>query len=177
MKTSVNGVNMAPHCDTLDGPVVSAAKIALKMENVNYILPFIPPAAENELKNAFEKTINVRKLSKEASELADYWFFETAVRLHRKGEGKPFKGLKLAGLDWGPVVPKAEKAIEDEDPIDVIDFLNNVLEDEIQKRFQEAISLKDYDINDVHNARKYVTAMLEFVLFSHHLYKYMKHDP
>ncbi|WP_414470254.1 DUF6448 family protein [Methanobacterium sp. ACI-7] len=167
---------MPPHCDTLDGPVVNAAKIALKMENINYILPFIPQAAENELKKAFEKAINVRKLSKEAGELADYWFFETAVRLHRKGEGKPFEGLKAAGLDWGPVVPKAEKSIENKDPGEVIGFLTNVLEDEIQKKFQKAILLKDYDANDVCNAREYVNAMLDFVLFSHHLYKYMKYD-
>lgn len=164
---------MAPHCDTLDGPVVSAAKMALKTENVNYVLPFVPQAAENELKRAFEKTISVRKLNKEAGELADYWFFETAVRLHREGEGKSFEGLKPAGLDWGPVVPKAEKSIGDEDPGDVIGFLANVLEDEIQKRFQKAISLKDYDTNDVHSAREYINAMLDFVLFSHHLYKYM----
>lgn len=85
----------------------------------------------------------------------------------------PQKWLKPAGLDWGPVILKAEKAIEDEDPKKVIDFLNGVLEDEIQKRFQRAISLKDHDLNDINTAREYVNAMLGFVLYSHHLYKFM----
>lgn len=164
---------MAPHCDTMDGPVVNAAEMALEMEDINYILPFVPQTAEDELKEAFRKTLSVRELSEEAGELADYWFFETAVRLHRKGEEKPYEGLKPAGLDWGPVISKAEEAIEDEDPGKVIDFLTGVLEDEIQKRFQRAISLKDHDINDISTAREYVNAMLGFVLYSHHLYKFI----
>ncbi len=165
---------MPPHCDTMDGPVVTAAKDALEKGNVNLILPFVPKKAEDELKKAFEKTISVRRLSKEAAELADYWFFETAVRLHREGEEAPYSGLKPAGLDWGPVVPRAEKAIEKGDPKEVIKFLLHVVEEEVQKRFEGAISKKDYDINDVDAAREYVEAMLDFVLYSHHLYKYMK---
>lgn len=165
---------MPPHCDTMDGPVVTAAKDALEKGNVNLILPFVPKKAEDELKKAFEKTISVRRLSKEAAELADYWFFETAVRLHREGEEAPYTGLKPAGLDWGPVVPRAEKAIEKGDPKELIKFLLHFVEEEVQKRFEGAISKKDYDINDVDAAREYVEAMLDFILYSHHLYKYMK---
>jgi hypothetical protein len=32
---------MAPHCDTMDGPVVTAAELALEMENVNYVIPYV----------------------------------------------------------------------------------------------------------------------------------------
>jgi len=59
----------------MDGPVVTAAKKALETGNVNLILPWVPKKAEEELKKAFEKTLQVRKLSREAAELADYWFF------------------------------------------------------------------------------------------------------
>lgn len=107
---------MPPHCDTMDGPVVKAAQRALETGSVNLILPWVPKKAEVELKKAFEKTLRTRKLGKEAKELADYWLFETAVRLHREGEGAAYTGLKPAGLDWGPVVPRAEKAIEKENP-------------------------------------------------------------
>ena len=100
---------MAPHCDTLDGPVVKAALKALETGNINYILPWAPQEAENEIKSAFDKALVVRKTGKEAQEMADYWFFETVVRLHRAGEGAPFTGLKPAGLDWGPVVPKQSR--------------------------------------------------------------------
>jgi hypothetical protein len=53
---------MPPHCDTLDGPVVKAARIALEKGNVNYILPWVPKNAETELREVFEKTLNARKL-------------------------------------------------------------------------------------------------------------------
>jgi len=74
----------------MDGPVVKAARRALETGNANLILPWVPKEAEDKLKEAFERTLRVRKLDKEARELADYWFFETAVRLHREGEGAPF---------------------------------------------------------------------------------------
>jgi hypothetical protein len=166
----LGGMSMPPHCDTLDGPVVKAAKMALAKENVNFILPWVPKKAEGKLKKAFEKTFRVRKLGKQARDLADYWFFETAVRLHREGEGAPYTGLKPAGLDWGPVVPKAERAIAKGDPKQVIQFLTHTVEEELQKRFKHVMAKKKYDVNDVDAAREYVQANLGFVLYSHHLY-------
>ena len=165
---------MPPHCDTMDGPVVKAAKMALETGNVNLILPWVPKKVEAELKKAFEKTVRVRKLGKEAAELADYWFFETAVRLHREGEGAPYTGLKPAGLDWGPVVLRAEKAIETGNPKEVIDFIVHSVEEELQRRFKHAMAKRKYDVNNVDAAREYVQAMLGFVLYSHHLYTNVK---
>jgi hypothetical protein len=165
---------MAPHCDTMDGPVVTAAELALEMENVNYVLPFVKKKYEKELKDAFDRTIIVRELSGDAAEVADYWFFETAVRLHKLGEGKPFTGIKHSGLDWGFVVPKAEEAIQTGDITELEDFLMDFVQESIEKRFQDAISLKEYDLNDVEAARNYVNAMLEFIMFSHHLYKFVE---
>lgn len=164
---------MPPHCDTMDGPVVKAAKLALEKGTVNLILPWVPKKGEDELKQAFERTLRVRKLGKEAKELADYWFFETAVRVHREGEGEPYTGLKPAGLDEGPVVPRAEEAIEKGDANEVIEFLSHTIKEEVQKRLDHALSLKDYDENDVDAAREYVEAMLELILYSHKLYTYM----
>jgi len=158
----------------MDGPVVKAAKRALEIGNVNLILPWVPKKAEAELKEAFQRTLHVRKLREEATELADYWLFETAVRLHREGEGAPYTGLKPAGLDWGPVVPRAEKAIEKGNAKEVIVFLLHIIEEELQERFKRAMSKKNYDENDVDAAREYVQAMLGFVLYAHDLYAYMK---
>jgi hypothetical protein len=158
----------------MDGPVVKAAKTALETGNVNLILPWVPEKAEGELKKAFEKTLRARKLGKEAAEVADYWFFETAVRLHREGEGAPYTGLKPAGLDWGPVVPRAEKAIENGNPKEVIDFIAHTVEEELQRRFKHAMEKKKYDVNNVDAAREYVQAMLGFILYAHHLYTNIK---
>jgi hypothetical protein len=157
----------------MDGPVVSACKMALDTGNVNYALPFVPKKAEEELSLAFEKTVKARKLGVDAAEVADLWFFETAVRLHREGEGASFTGLKPAGLDWGPVVPLAEKDIENEDPTDTIEFLKRMVEEKMLEKFEAVISKKDYQSDDVDAAREYIEAMLNFVLSSHHLYKYV----
>jgi hypothetical protein len=158
----------------MDGPVVKAATKALETGNVNLILPWVPKKAEAEFKKAFRRTLRARKQGKEASGLADYWFFETAVRLHREGEGAPYTGLKPAGLDWGPVVPRADKAIEQGNAKEAIEFLLHTVEEELQERFKRAMAKKNYDENDVDAAREYVQAMLGFVLYSHHLYTYIK---
>ncbi|MEM3770484.1 MAG: DUF6448 family protein [Candidatus Bathyarchaeia archaeon] len=165
---------MPPHCDTLDGPVVMAAKKALETGNINFILPWVPKKAEDELRRAFKKTLQARKLGKEAVEVADYWFFETAVRLHREGEGAPYTGLKPAGLDWGPIVPRADRAIEKGDAKEVIHFIMHAVEEELEKRFRHTMEKKNYDVNDVDAAREYVQAMLGFVLYAHHLYEFVK---
>jgi hypothetical protein len=158
----------------LDGPVVMAAKIALDAGNVNLILPWAPKKAEAELKKAFEKTLQARKLGKAAAEVADYWFFETAVRLHREGEGAPYTGLKPAGLDWGPVVRKAEKAIETENPKEIIAFLLHTVEEDLQEKFRHAVAKKEYDEDNADAAREFVHASLGFVLYSHGLYAFVK---
>lgn len=161
---------MPPHCDTLDGPVVMAAKKALELRDVTLILPFAPKSAEPEIRKAFDRTIAARALGKEAQEIADTWFFETVVRLHRAGEGAPYTGLKPAGLDWGPVIPRADKAIEKGDPGELVDFMVHAVEKAVRERFEHAMVLKNYRKGDVDAARAYTSAMLGFELFTHHVY-------
>src|SRR5512134_2491784 len=100
------------HCDAVGGPVATAAVKALDTRNVNLILPFAPTQAEPELSAAFEQALVVRGEGPEAKALADRYFMETAVRLHRAGEGAPYLGLQPAGTNFGPAIPAAEKALE-----------------------------------------------------------------
>lgn len=165
---------MPPHCDTLDGPVVKAARKALETGNANLILPWVSKEGETEVKELFERALEVRAVGGRAAELADLWFFENVVRVHRAGEGAPYTGLKPAGLDWGPVVPEAEKAIAQGNADEVIGFVTSFTEDELRERFECAMVRKDYDENDVVAAREHVQAELGFVLFSHHLYAFVK---
>jgi hypothetical protein len=44
------------------------------------------------------------------------YFFETRVCVHREGEGAAYTGLKPAGLDLGPDIPAADKALESGNP-------------------------------------------------------------
>ena len=100
------------HCDSIDGPVAKAALTALDTGNVNLALPYAPATAESEIKAAFAQSLKVRELGPEAKTLADRAFIETTVRLHRAGEGAIYTGLKPAGIDYGPAIPAAERAIE-----------------------------------------------------------------
>ena len=43
---------MPPHCDTRDGPVITAARTSLETGNVNFTLIWVLESAENELKEA-----------------------------------------------------------------------------------------------------------------------------
>lgn len=165
---------MPPHCDTRDGPVVKAAKKALETGNVNYILIWIPVGSEPELKAAFERTLRVRKGGREVQDLVDDWFFETAIRLHRAGEGAPYMGMKPAGLDEGPVVPRAEKAIQTEDPHEVIQFILHTIEEDLKNRFRHVLHTKKYDVDDLKAGRAYIQAYINFVVYSHHLYMSIK---
>ena len=91
---------------------VKAAQKALEMGNVNLVLIWVQKTDGNEIEKAFQKTLAVRKLNRQAKELGDTYFFETLVRIHRAGEGAPYTGLKPAGRDLGPAIPTADKALE-----------------------------------------------------------------
>jgi hypothetical protein len=165
---------MPPHSESMDGPVVNAAEMALDMENFNYILPFVPVEHEGELKDAFDRTILVRELSADAAELADYWFFETAVRLHLSGREKPYDGIKPAGYNRRPALTLAEEAISKENSTDLINFMVSFMQEDIQTRFEDTLSKKDYEINDIEAGRDYVSSMQDFVRYLDKLYEFME---
>ena len=64
------------HCDTLDGPVVKTARIALEKKDITPLLKWVRPSDEKEIRDAFEMTITVRAQGGKAKELADMYFFE-----------------------------------------------------------------------------------------------------
>ena len=165
---------MPPHCDSRNGPVVKAARKALEMENVHYILPWVPKDAAREIREAYGRALRIRRKGRDVLDLADDWFFETAVRLHRAGEGASYLGLRPEGLDEGPVVPLAEAAVETGNPQELLGLLAKELEKELRARFKEANARKRYDVDDVEAGRRFVQAYLNAVVFSHHLYTCMK---
>lgn len=161
---------MPPHCDSLDGPVVTPARKALDDEDVNVVLPYVPAWAETEVVAAFERVLPLHRAGNGAKAVADLHFFETVVRLHRAGEGAPFTGLKPAGGDEGPIIPVAEQALETGSPDQLVRALTDVVQDEILERFNHAIHLRETRERSVEDARKYVEAMLGLVVYSHGLY-------
>jgi len=159
------------HCDTLDGPVVSAAKQALKTRNVNYVLIWVQQKDEPEVRQAFGQTLVVRKLNRAARDLADHYFFETLVRIHRAGEGQPYTGLKPAGADLGPVIPIADKAIESGSIAPLLKLFSSNVRSEIKTRFDDTVSKKNFNKNDVEAGRKYVSAYTTFFEYLEHLHE------
>ena len=82
------------HCDTTKGPVVTAARAALAAGDPSLVLHWVRPDDESAVRSAFQQTMEVRALGPAAKELADRYFFETLVRIHRADEGAPYTGLK-----------------------------------------------------------------------------------
>jgi hypothetical protein len=166
---------MPPHCDSMDGPVVKAAIRALEAEDVDLVLPFVKEAGEEEVRATFAKVIQTRKIP-DAREIADLYFFDTVVRVHRAGEGAPHTGLKPAGLSEGPVIPVAEDAIELGSADGLILVLSDLLADEVKRRFDGVMALQTYADGPVPKAREYVEAMLGLEVWSHKLYLAIKAD-
>jgi hypothetical protein len=165
---------MPPHCDSLDGPVVRAAQRALDTGNVALVLPFVPKAAEREVGDVFDKVLRARAAGPAAREVADRHLFETVVRVHRAGEGAPYTGLKPAGLDVGPVIPVAEKAIESGHAMALEDVLVTAVRDELARRFHHLGHLRAGAERGVDEARAYVEAMLGLQVWAHGLYQATK---
>lgn len=168
---------MPPHCDSMDGPVVTAAKKALETGNVNLILPFVPKEGEEEVIRAFKKVLPLHKQPNSTKEVADLYFFETVVRVHRAGEGAPYTGLKPAGLNEGPVIPVAEKAIETGSAEELKKILCDIVTAEVQKRFDHMLHMKKHADESVDEAREHVEAMLGLQVWSHKVYLTVKAEP
>jgi hypothetical protein len=161
---------MPPHCDSMDGPVVLAAKQALDARDATLALPYVKAEGEREVLDAFDRTIRSRNGNAAANALAEQYFFETVVRVHRAGEGAPYTGLKPAGLGFGPVVPVAERAIETGSPDELVQLLTEKVRHEVAERFGRAMELKEHADEGVPAARAYVEAMLGLQVWSHKLY-------
>jgi hypothetical protein len=157
------------HCDTLDGPVVSAARKALDGGNVNLVLVWVQKNDEPEIRNAFQKARAVRKAGGEAKELADTYFFETLVRVHRAGEGAGYTGLKPAGTVEAPVAA-ADKAIETGKLQGLAMLIFERTERGLHGHFDEVMAKKKYNPNDVEAGRAYSSAYVEFVHYAERLY-------
>ena len=151
------------HCDGMDGPVVKDAQAALAKGDVNLVLIWIRKDDESKIRQAFERTENVRKLSPQAKELADMYFFETLVRIHRAGEGAPFTGLKPAGRDLGPAIPAADQALKSGDIAPLTNLLVDQMRTGLLERYKQTMTAKDFNTQDIDAGREYVERYVTFI--------------
>lgn len=157
------------HCDTMDGPVVKAAQAALEKGDVTPVLKWVKPPQEAQVRAAFQKTLAVRGLGREAQDLADKYFFETLVRLHREGEGAPYTGLKPAGA-VEPVVAASDKALEAGSVEELTKEITQLVAEGIRHRFAETLERKKHAEHNVAAGREFVEAYVEFTHYVERLH-------
>ncbi len=150
------------HCDTLDGPVVADARIALAQGEIAPVLKWVNADSEEEVRKTFEHTMAVRGLNPKARELADLYFFETLVRVHRAGEGAPYTGLKAVGT-VEPVVAKADMALEQGSVDGLTKAIVAHTEEGIHERFKHVLETKKHAQESVQAGREYVEAYVTYV--------------
>ena len=165
---------VAVRCFTLDGPVVTAARAALDADRVDLVLPYVPSDGEDEVRAAFELARKARPGGEAAREVAVLYFFDTVVRVHRRGEGAPHTGLKPAGLDVGPVIPLAAQAADTGDTAPLLALLRDELERQVTRRCQQVRSLAAHADEGVPAARAATSARLGLLVWSHKLHAAMQ---
>ncbi len=162
------------HCDALDGPVVKEAIVALKNGDVTPVLKWVNKEHMDEIRAAFKKTLVVRSKGPEAKEIADRYFFETLVRLHRAGEGEPFTGLKPAG-NIQPSVAAADKAIENGSVDALAKKIGQAAEAAIQERFARLMETKISKDESIEAGQEYVEAYVNYIHFVEKLHETIAH--
>ncbi|MHB8108705.1 MAG: DUF6448 family protein [Syntrophorhabdaceae bacterium] len=161
-------VHVRAHCDTLDGPVVSSARLALEKGDITPVLKWVRSSDEKEIKEIFQKTLAARKSGPEAKEIADRYFFETLVRIHRAGEGAPYTGLQAGPAE--PIIAAADKALETGSIDKVGKEVSSAVSDGINKRFKETLERKKHADDSVAAGRKYVEAYVDFTHYVERLH-------
>jgi hypothetical protein len=148
----------------MDGPVVNTARMALEKGNVTPVLKWVRKKDEDEIKKQFEKTLAARKQGRAAQELADRYFFETLVRIHRAGEGAPYTGLKSEPVE--PIIQAADKALESGNADHVVKHVSESVIAGIRERFNRVKEAKKHADESVEKGREFVEA---YVIFTHYV--------
>lgn len=151
------------HCDTMDGPVVVDAQMALASGDVASVLKWVPKADEAEIRQMFAKTLVVRTKGPEAKEMADTYFLETLVRIHRASEGVAYTGIKPVGTPIAEPIAKSDASLKTGNVDELAQTIADQVKAEIQKRFAVAFKASKHKDQSVKAGRQYVAAYVAFV--------------
>lgn len=163
---TIGAMPASAHCDTMSGPVVASARQALAAADVTPVLKWVKPEHEAEVREAFARTLKVRKQNPESRELADRYFFETIVRIHRNGEGQSYTGLKTGEPEHAIVA--ADTALANGQPDTLIEESTRKVAGEIRERFTRVQQAQKHAGDSVSAGREYVEA---YVSFMHYMEK------
>ncbi len=121
------------------------------------------------IRKAFEQALAVRTKGLEAREMADMYFFETLVRLHRASEGAPYNGLKPTG-DLDPVIDLMDKALETGDEAALLEHLTELVNEGINRRFSRAVVARKHAEETVEAGREFVEAYIDYIHYVERLF-------
>ena len=150
------------HCDALDGPVVVEARAALEANDVKPLLKWVSAKDEAEIREAFAQAVAVRKLGAEAKKVADTYFLETLVRVHRAGEGEPYTGLKPAGM-IDPAFVKADRVLEGGSIDELADTIAAHAAEGLRERYARVVEARKHVNDSAEAGRKYVEAYVTYI--------------
>ena len=149
------------HCDSTSGPVIPEAKAALEKGDVTPILKWVKKENETEIKAAFAKAVAVRVKGPEAKELADHYFLETLVRLHRAGEGAPYTGIKDEPVE--PIAAMADQALAEGSAEVMIKRVSGHMAEAITEKFEKVVESNKNKDESVATGREFVEAYVTYV--------------
>lgn len=157
------------HCDSEKGPVATAAHQALEKGDVKLILPYVQADSEKELTAAFKETQAVRKTGGKTMELADRYFIETAIRLHRAGEGAAYNGVTDETTPESILV--ADKAMASGSLDETYKMLDQLIQKGVQEKYKAVVKAREEaaHLGTVEAHRERVEAELMFEKYIYEL--------
>ena len=137
--------------------------------NINLVLIWVQKKDDAEIRKHFEKTVAVRKVSAQAKELADMYFFETLVRIHRAGEGAGYTGLKPAGKIEPPIAA-ADRSLESGKLQEVAQLISKRMEQGLAPPLRGHDEEEEVQPEDVAAGRAFASAYVEYTHYVERLY-------
>lgn len=149
------------HCDTLDGPVIKDARLALEKGDVTPVLKWVQKKEEAQVGKAFRQALAAKTKGGKDKEEGEHRFFETLVKIHRAGEGASFAGLKPAGT-VEPVIAAADAALLSGSDEALSKMVTDAVANGIRERHRHAAELFKHKDESVEAGRNYVKAYVEY---------------
>jgi hypothetical protein len=162
------------HCDSLDGPVIKDAQRALESNDVTPVLKWVAAKDEDSIRKIFELTTAVRDKGQEVQQIADSYFFETLVRVHRASEGEGFTGLKPKG-SVEPAIAATDLALAEGNINQLADNIASAVRDGILSRFNDAYKKKLVADDSVAKGREYVESYVQLTHFIEAIHRNVLH--
>lgn len=152
------------HCDTLSGPVIKDARLAIARKDVTPVLKWVGKEDETEIRRLFDRTLAVRRQSEDARKLADMYFFETLVRIHRAGEGAPYTGLKATDA-VDPVIAMTDESVAKGSAAGLLQDIGRKLDAGVRTRLARVVETSKHANDSVEAGREFVEAYVDYLHF------------